>query len=72
MIQAIKKKYNATLGKFEKATKWMEAPERAEEEVEKYFMNYIKITKQLSAYLNQLRDAGVTYSNDEVVNGFNM
>lgn len=72
MIIALKKKYNKELDRFNKATNWMEAPERTEEEIEKYFPSYLQITKILSAYLNRLKEAGVEYTTDEVVKGFSV
>ena len=70
MIQEIKERYNAALDKFEKATKWMKSPERTYSEIENFFYEYLKISRELSSYLNQLRDAGIKYSINEVANGF--
>ena len=65
-LTGLKKQFNALLTRCNKAEKYINAPERTEEELEKWMPEFMNIIAQLSFLLEEI---GV-HTEDEAINGF--
>lgn len=71
IVQTLKTEYNKVLARWDKATSYLEEPERTNEEVEQWLPEYEAILKQRMALCNNIAEySGVRPTLSEFENGF--
>jgi hypothetical protein len=69
-VDALKKKYNETLTRFRKAGEYMDDKSIPLNEREKHLPAFRKLLKECGDLTNKLKAAGVTYTREQILNGF--
>lgn len=69
-VNDVKKKYNQLLKRFRAAERWLDDPERTEEEINKYYQDFLSIINGLNHCLNLLKKMNVHPVTKEILEGF--
>lgn len=71
IVRALKTEYNKVLERWNKATIYMEAPERTSEEVDNWLPEYEMMLRQRMALCNDIGEySGIRPTLSEFLNGF--